>query len=172
MRGHSPIDALRGLRAGGRYVILVAFVFIMFAARVVAEVSVEDIEESLTCQCGCGLTVHRCNHVNCPSALPLRQEIREQVALGKKKEEILAYFEAKYGEKILSAPVLRGFNILAWITPFLALAVGAALVGRTVHRWVARQRDQAQVGSSKERVPLLDQRATERLRVELERFEQ
>jgi cytochrome c-type biogenesis protein CcmH/NrfF len=95
----------------------------------------QGIEESLTCQCGCGLTVHSCNHLQCPSALPLRQEIREQMALGLDTAQVLAHFEGKYGEKILSSPTTRGFNLVAWTAPFLILTAGAGLVVFTLRRW-------------------------------------
>jgi cytochrome c-type biogenesis protein CcmH len=95
----------------------------------------QEIEESLTCQCGCGLTVHSCNHLQCPSALPLRAEIREQMAAGKNKAELLAYFGEKYGEKILSAPTTAGFNLLAWVTPFVAVSVGVLIVLLIARRW-------------------------------------
>ena len=95
----------------------------------------QEVEESLTCQCGCGLTVHACNHLQCPSAIPLRQEIREQMALGLDKDQVLAHFEQKYGEKILSSPTTRGLNLAAWTMPFFILAVGAALVVFTLRRW-------------------------------------
>lgn len=95
----------------------------------------QELEESLTCQCGCGLTVHSCNHVDCSSAIPLRKEIREQMAQGKTKEEILQYFVDKYGEKILSSPVARGFNLLAWVTPFLALSLGGLGLFALLRRW-------------------------------------
>lgn len=97
--------------------------------------SFQGLEESLTCQCGCGLTVHSCNHLQCPSALPLRQEIREQMALGKSADEILAHFEQTYGEKILSSPTTRGFNLVAWTTPFALLLLGGGLVVVTLRRW-------------------------------------
>ena len=102
--------------------------------------SFSELEESLTCQCGCGLTVHSCNHLQCPSAIPLRAEIREQMALDKSKAEILAHFRDKYGEKILSSPTTRGFNLLAWTLPFVAVAVGGLLIVLVVRRWV-RQRE-------------------------------
>ena len=97
--------------------------------------SFQDIEESLTCQCGCGLTVHACNHLQCPSALPLRREIREQLALGLDKDQVLAHFQQKYGEKILSSPTTSGFNLTAWTMPFIALAIGGVLVVLTLRRW-------------------------------------
>lgn len=97
--------------------------------------SFQELEESLTCQCGCGLTVHSCNHLQCPSAIPLRQEIREQMGLGLGKTEILAHFEQKYGEKILSAPTTRGFNLAAWVTPFALLLIGGGFVAVTLRRW-------------------------------------
>ena len=105
--------------------------------------SFQEIEESLTCQCGCGLTVHSCNHLQCPSALPLRAEIREQMALGKSKQDILAYFGGKYGEKILSSPTAEGFNVLAWITPFIAVGIGLVIVLIASRRWAKRRAEEA-----------------------------
>ena len=102
--------------------------------------SFQELEESLTCQCGCGLTVHSCNHLQCDSAMPLRAEIRAQVDSGQDKDAILVYFSNKYGEKILSSPTASGFNVLAWVTPFILVAVGGAFVGITVMRWTARRR--------------------------------
>lgn len=97
--------------------------------------SFQEIEESLTCQCGCGLTVHSCNHLQCGSALPLRKEIREQLAKGLDKETILTYFADKYGEKILSSPTTEGFNLTAWVLPFAAVGMGGLFVMWTLLRW-------------------------------------
>jgi cytochrome c-type biogenesis protein CcmH len=87
----------------------------------------QEIEEALTCQCGCGLTVHSCNHLQCPSGEPMKAEIRRRLALGESRETILAAFAAKYGEKVLSAPTMKGFNWLAWVTPFVVL-LGAGTI--------------------------------------------
>jgi cytochrome c-type biogenesis protein CcmH len=111
-------------------------------------VSFQDIEESLTCQCGCGLTVHSCNHLQCGSAIPLREEIHAQIDAGKSKEQILAYFSDKYGEKIFSAPTTAGFNILAWTLPFVLIAVGGLFLGVTLMRWVGRHPAAAPAPSS------------------------
>ena len=87
-----------------------------------------EIEEALTCQCGCGLTVHSCNHVQCPSGIPLKAEISEQLAAGKSGTEVLTYFSTKYGEKILSAPTTTGFNLIAWVMPFAVVLIAGALI--------------------------------------------
>ncbi len=108
-----------------------------------AELSFQDLEESLTCQCGCGLTVHSCNHLQCPSAIPLRQEIRAQMALGKDRGAVLAHFAEKYGEKILSSPPASGFNLAAWVTPFAAVGIGALFVAFTLLRWRRRATTEA-----------------------------
>jgi cytochrome c-type biogenesis protein CcmH len=94
-----------------------------------------DIEEALTCQCGCGLTVHSCNHVQCPSGIPLKEEIAAQLAAGKNREQVLTYFSTKYGEKILSAPTTSGFNLIAWITPFLVVLIAAVMIVALSRRW-------------------------------------
>lgn len=88
-----------------------------------------DVENALTCQCGCGLTVHSCNHINCGSGEPIKKEIAERIAKGEDKETILASFVSRYGEKILSSPTKSGFNWFAWVTPFaVVLLAGSVLV--------------------------------------------
>lgn len=57
------------------------------------------------------------------------------MALGLDKSSILAHFASKYGEKILSSPTTRGFNLTAWITPFAALLFGGGVVILTLLRW-------------------------------------
>ncbi|HVN84912.1 MAG TPA: cytochrome c-type biogenesis protein CcmH [Candidatus Binatia bacterium] len=117
--------------------LVVALLLIPAALRADAP-TFQEIEESLTCQCGCGLTVHSCNHLGCGSALPLRAEIREQMSQGKDKPAILAHFVEKYGEKILSSPTTKGFNLTAWVTPFALVALGGTFVIFTLMRWRSR----------------------------------
>lgn len=102
---------------------------------VLAAPTQQEVEESLTCQCGCGLTVHSCNHLQCGSGEPMKAEIAERLARGEDKATILAAFRDRYGEKVLSAPTFRGFNWLAWLTPFAAVLVGALGVSLVIRRW-------------------------------------
>ena len=97
-----------------------------------------EVEESLTCQCGCGLTVHACNHIQCGSGEPIKKEIAERLGRGESKEQILAAFTQKFGEKVLSAPTFRGFNWLAWVTPFAAIVGGGVGVTVVIRRWLRK----------------------------------
>ncbi len=102
-----------------------------------AMVTTKEIEEALTCQCGCGLTVHSCNHLQCGSGIPLKKEVQALVTQGLGRDEILLRFRGKYGEKILSSPTAEGFNLTAWVLPFVVVAGGAGFVVRTARRWTA-----------------------------------
>jgi len=124
-------------------VLVLALLVLVSPARATTQ---QEVEESLTCQCGCGLTVHACNHLQCPSGEPIKKEIAERLARGEDRDTIVAAFRARYGEKVLSAPTFRGFNWLAWITPFAAVLAGALGVTLVVRRWT-RAAPPAGVGS-------------------------
>ena len=93
------------------------------------------VEERLTCQCGCGLTVHTCNHLQCSFAVPVKGDIAASLAAGQSAEEILERYLTEYGEKILSSPTTEGFNLVAWYGPFIALILGALGIIAAARRW-------------------------------------
>lgn len=93
------------------------------------------VEEQLTCQCGCGLTVHTCNHLQCSFAIPVRADIAASLAKDESGSAIVARYAAEYGEKVLSSPIREGFNLLAWYGPYIALFVSAIGVFSVIRRW-------------------------------------
>jgi cytochrome c-type biogenesis protein CcmH len=97
--------------------------------------TVNGVAEGLTCQCGCGLTVANCNHPTCEFAVPARAQIGKMIDEGRTRAEIIAFYRDKYGEKVLSAPTTQGFNLLAWIMPFVAIAIGGVFIGFAARRW-------------------------------------
>ncbi|MGH7893411.1 MAG: cytochrome c-type biogenesis protein [Candidatus Binatia bacterium] len=107
---------------------------LLMAVPVCAAPTQQEVEESLTCQCGCGLTVHSCNHIQCGSGEPMKKEIAERLAQGETKEQILAAFTQRLGEKVLSSPTMQGFNRLAWVTPFAALLVAGTILTVAIRR--------------------------------------
>lgn len=58
----------------------------------------------------------------------IRREVREFLAAGKSKQAILDYYVSKYGERILASPRPRGFNLLAYVLPWVFLLAGMTIV--------------------------------------------
>ena len=61
-------------------------------------------------------------------AMNMKEQVRELLARGYSREQILSYFEQSYGQFVLLKPKFQGVNSLVWILPLLALAIGAGLV--------------------------------------------
>lgn len=62
------------------------------------------------------------------SAQALRNEVKVLVAAGYDQEQILAYFEASYGDFILLDPKKEGFALWVWVLPVVFLGLGGAVV--------------------------------------------
>lgn len=69
-----------------------------------------------------------------PAADRIRAEVREMLASGLGRREILERYIGEHGERILSKPPARGFNILAYFLPVLFLAAGAGVAMVVVRR--------------------------------------
>jgi cytochrome c-type biogenesis protein CcmH len=54
----------------------------------------------------------------------LRQEVREQMQMGKSDQEIIDYLVARYGDYVLFDPPMKSYTILLWYGPFALLLVG------------------------------------------------
>ena len=67
--------------------------------------------------------------INCPTATPMRRELKQHIDSGEDDKTILAAFSSKYGPKVLSSPPTDDwFNLSAWIMPFAVLAAGSVAV--------------------------------------------
>ena len=58
-------------------------------------------------------------------AQAMKTEVRDLLALGYSEEQVMTYFEQSYGEFIRLEPKAEGFNLLVWLAPVGALALGA-----------------------------------------------
>ncbi len=124
----------------GRKVLLIAVLVISFDPSIFA-LTLEEVSNELVCQCGCGLVLENCNHSDCGVAIPMRDTIRERIARGETKEQIVGFFVGKYGEIVLAAPTRRGFNLTVWLLPFLGIVAGAGFVALLIMTWVRRRRE-------------------------------
>jgi cytochrome c-type biogenesis protein CcmH len=96
----------------------------------------KDACARLICQCGCSEQLSVCAMQNCSSATPMRAEVRERLLKGDSVDAIVDSFVARYGKKVLSAPTMKGFDITAWIMPFLIFGLGTVVVSWIVVRMV------------------------------------
>lgn len=115
--------------------------------------------------------------LNCTSgqAEQWRELIRQKLAQGETKEQVMQYFVAIRGEEILAAPPKRGFALTAWLFPLFILLNGAGLIVVLTCRWVRKRPSVVQDGTrtstetpTVEHVPSEPYR--ERLRQELKDF--
>jgi|SRR5579875_1035854 cytochrome c-type biogenesis protein CcmH len=130
-----------------------------------ARATIQEVGEGLTCQCGCGLTVANCNHPSCGFAIPTRGEIAAMIEKGMSRAQILHAFRHKYGEKVLSAPTTEGFNLLAWVIPYVAVGSGMVLILIAVVRW---RRPQREAGGTRPAVALAGEQVDAALKHRLE----
>ena len=121
---------------------------------------VREISSELRCVVCQNLSV-----ADSPSDLAkeMRNLVRELVQQGKTREEIQAYFVSRYGEYVLLSPPKRGFNLLVWGLPFLAIAAGGGVVYLVARRWT----EQAPANR-----PVIDPAYAERVQRELKDREQ
>ena len=115
-----------------------------------------DLQHTLVCVCG------DCPHytlADCRCATPptfrntadgrqevvsagaayMRGQLREQIELGKNREEILQHFITTFGsQEPLGAPLDEGFNRLAWLFPYLVGGGCLIAVGLVAVRWSRR----------------------------------
>lgn len=72
-------------------------------------------------------------------ASEIKKQIREMLAAGKSEEQILDFYVAEYGERVLATPRARGFNILVYVLPWASLAIGIVGVGLFLRKWLSRK---------------------------------
>jgi cytochrome c-type biogenesis protein CcmH len=126
-------------------------------ARHVEEQTVYEIAAQLRCVVCQNLSV-----ADSPSemALQMRGVIKERLATGERPDQVVRYFVDKYGDWILLAPPRRGFSLIVWIFPFVAVAVGLGVVALVLRRWTRRPRPPT--------VKPIDADMSERIRREIE----
>ena len=69
----------------------------------------------------------------------MRAVVREMLADGKERDEILDFFVERYGKDILAAPPKTGANLVAWLAPVGGFGVGLVAVFLII-RSMSRQR--------------------------------
>lgn len=116
--------------------VLALAVFFLFSGVVHAQSGGEDgtydeaeaqaIDRMLMCPVCPAQTI---DQTEVPLAKQMRAQVRELLAGGATRDEVLAWFSAseRYGPSVLAEPPRSGYNLIAWIVP--GVVVLGALVG-------------------------------------------
>jgi cytochrome c-type biogenesis protein CcmH len=92
----------------------------------------------LMCVCSCNQVLLECNHVGCSYSDRMRGELAAALDRADSDDLVLQSFVQKYGPTVLLAPTATGFNRVAWVIPYLALALGLTTVVLIVRAWRTR----------------------------------
>jgi len=125
--------------------------------RTVSEQDVYEVAAQLRCVVCQTLSV-----ADSPSEMAgqMRGIVRERLAAGETPAQVRQYFVERYGDWILLAPPRRGFTLLVWLAPFVAVLAGLIIVAVRLKGWTRRRRPTP---------PPVDPAMRERIQRELER---
>jgi len=98
----------------------------------------------------------------------MRDLVLKKLRQGQTKEEILQYFESRYGERIMAKPNIKGLNVILWFLPFLLVALLIILIYYLIHHW--SKRDQVETVTDIEEAKLSEYK--ERMEKELNEFDE
>ena len=124
-----------------------AFVLgILFAAPAHAQVArAQALGTKIMCMCGgCTDAAGKCTHSGgafagpCATARAELKEVDERIANGSSDDLILQSFVQEYGPTVLISPPAKGFDLWAWLMPFVALLIGVILALYVILRWKRR----------------------------------
>jgi cytochrome c-type biogenesis protein CcmH len=111
--------------------VLVTLALAAPAAASESQPTLAEIESEVYCPT-CHTTLDQSSS---PVANRMRDFIRARIAAGDTKSEIKRMLVEDFGEQVLASPPKRGFNLLAWVIPPVAVLVGAVVLGVLAVRW-------------------------------------
>jgi cytochrome c-type biogenesis protein CcmH len=93
-----------------------------------------EINELIMCPLCAGQTIAQSSN---ETSSQMRDLVLKKLRRGESKEEILQYFESRYGERILAKPNIKGFNLILWVLPFVSVALAVIGIYILIRRWSA-----------------------------------
>lgn len=116
-----------------KYIFLLLFAVLGLAhAQVQVEQQVFKIAGELRCPV---CRAESASDSSSASSIEFRNIIREQLGAGQNEAQILAFFQAKYGDWILMDPPRRGLYLWVWGLPLAAGVFGLGTLGYFLTRW-------------------------------------
>jgi cytochrome c-type biogenesis protein CcmH len=94
-----------------------------------------EIYGLVMCPLCAGQTIAQSNN---ETSSQMRDLVLKKLRQGESKEEILHYFESRYGERIMAKPDKEGFNLILWVLPFVLVALATISIYFLIRRWSSR----------------------------------
>lgn len=129
--------------------IIIGFIFlwVFFLTTSGMATTVKEVEEYIMCMCKdkCGKVLANCI---CKYSEGYRGDIALKLREGLTKNQVIQTFVDRYGEKVLSAPTKKGFNLIVWFAPFIAIILGGVGIRYVVAKWVdSKNEKKLRIGS-------------------------
>jgi cytochrome c-type biogenesis protein CcmH len=116
--------------------ILMAIGLVTFAGPALAQEPdydrINDIAKDLNCPTCAGLNLADCRTQTCAQ---WRGQIGDLVQEGYSDQEVLDFFATRYGEQVLQSPPKRGFTLLLWVLPFIAILAAGGWLALAMRNW-------------------------------------
>jgi cytochrome c-type biogenesis protein CcmH len=129
-RKHNHLPSIIGLALVMAFA-LVAVVAPAYAQNPSAD-EINEVAKKLSCPTCTGISVADCPTETCAQ---WRAKIGEMLSEGRSEPEILDYFAARYGDHVLQVPPKRGFFVLVWVLPIIAILAGLAWLFYLMRGW-------------------------------------
>jgi len=120
-------------KRGAQLAVVILVIFLFLGAG--DDVRFNKLGHRMMCACGCGQILLECNHVGCTYSDKMRNELIAALDRADSDDLIMQGFVQNYGPTVIAAPTATGFNRIAWVMPFAALAFGMAFVVMVVRSW-------------------------------------
>jgi cytochrome c-type biogenesis protein CcmH len=119
---------------------LIAALLVLLTVSASAQQPARHVNDELAYEIGSQLRCVVCQNLSVadsPSEMAgqMRALIRERLAAGDTREQVMRYFEDRYGQWVLLAPKPEGFNLLVWVAPIVAVIAGVVILAVLMRRW-------------------------------------
>ena len=117
-----------------RRLVLVALVGLLALPGLAGALTVQDVAREVRCPtCNTPLDVS-----SAPVAQDMKAYIARRIEQGWSKQRIIDGLVDEFGSQVLATPPKSGFDLIAWIVPALAVALGLAAIPVLTRTWARR----------------------------------
>ncbi len=158
------------MRYFSRFYVVASLLLLLYVPTAVSALAVSEVGDNLLCYACAGEALNNCRS-GCGDQM--RDFIKQMIEEGKTKKEILDYFEAQFGEEILSIPPKRGFNLVAYYAPYVAFLIGLLVAFLFVRKWTASgEKKSLTKKQSEEEKTLMSDDIQKKIASEIEKLEE